>query len=211
MKKNLRQLIDEHPDLKKIIDNPELTWEQKQKAIGQYADTLVKNTKIELIIFLIWLPIGIFLTWNLRGDNISDFILLIVALFGIPLLLMFFYHYFKDKKKNKKPIKFPTITIKGHSDADEILKYKNLLDMGAITQDEYNKKKAQILGIEEPLQEKELQSNKIELIQKSEEESDKIEKDIYYIEKSIWVCGKCKNINSNMHDKCQNCGKNYEP
>lgn len=33
------------------------------------------------------------------------------------------------------------------SDADEILKYKNLLDMGAITQEEYDAKKRQILNI----------------------------------------------------------------
>ncbi|ASV67614.1 SHOCT domain-containing protein [Cytobacillus kochii] len=31
--------------------------------------------------------------------------------------------------------------------ADEIMKYKNLLDVGAITEDEYNKKKKEILGI----------------------------------------------------------------
>lgn len=33
------------------------------------------------------------------------------------------------------------------SGADEIMKYKNLLDMGAITQEEYDAKKKQILGI----------------------------------------------------------------
>jgi hypothetical protein len=33
------------------------------------------------------------------------------------------------------------------SDADELAKFKKLLDDGAITQDEYNKKKTQILGL----------------------------------------------------------------
>lgn len=33
------------------------------------------------------------------------------------------------------------------SSADEILKYKNLLDAGAITEEEYNAKKRQLLGI----------------------------------------------------------------
>lgn len=33
------------------------------------------------------------------------------------------------------------------SSADEILKYKNLLDMGAITEDEFNEKKRQLLGL----------------------------------------------------------------
>lgn len=32
------------------------------------------------------------------------------------------------------------------SEADEILKYKNLLDMGVITQDEFGQKKKQIMG-----------------------------------------------------------------
>lgn len=33
------------------------------------------------------------------------------------------------------------------SSADEILKYKDLLDMGAITQDEFDEKKRQLLGL----------------------------------------------------------------
>jgi hypothetical protein len=35
----------------------------------------------------------------------------------------------------------------GNDAADEIMKYKNLLDVGAITQEEYNAKKAQLLGL----------------------------------------------------------------
>ncbi|WP_419724593.1 SHOCT domain-containing protein [Terrisporobacter petrolearius] len=34
-----------------------------------------------------------------------------------------------------------------NSSADEILKYKNLLDMGAITEEEFNDKKKQLLGV----------------------------------------------------------------
>ncbi len=34
-----------------------------------------------------------------------------------------------------------------HSDADELLKFKNLLDSGVITQDEFDAKKRQILGL----------------------------------------------------------------
>lgn len=33
------------------------------------------------------------------------------------------------------------------SSTDEILRYKNLLDMGAITQEEYEKKKSDLLGL----------------------------------------------------------------
>lgn len=38
-------------------------------------------------------------------------------------------------------------TNTGISEADEILKYKQLLDDGAITQEEYEAKKKQLLGI----------------------------------------------------------------
>ena len=41
----------------------------------------------------------------------------------------------------------PQIQIQQTSSADEILKYKNLLDMGIITQDEFEKKKKQLLGL----------------------------------------------------------------
>ena len=34
-----------------------------------------------------------------------------------------------------------------HSQADEIKKYKELLDSGAITQEEYDSKKKQLLGL----------------------------------------------------------------
>ena len=46
----------------------------------------------------------------------------------------------------KQQKKAPT-TSHAVSSADEILKYKNLLDMGAITQDEFDKKKKELLGI----------------------------------------------------------------
>lgn len=49
---------------------------------------------------------------------------------------------FKESKK--------TVTIQQEnttSAADEILKYKNLLDIGALTQDEFNRKKKELLGL----------------------------------------------------------------
>jgi hypothetical protein len=39
------------------------------------------------------------------------------------------------------------INISKNSDADELAKFKKLLDDGAITEEEYNKKKKQILGL----------------------------------------------------------------
>ena len=40
-----------------------------------------------------------------------------------------------------------SITIEPNSDADELKKYKTLLDSGAITQEEYDAKKKQLLGL----------------------------------------------------------------
>lgn len=39
------------------------------------------------------------------------------------------------------------VQMQSSSSADEILKYKNLLDMGAITQEEFEQKKSELLGI----------------------------------------------------------------
>ncbi len=40
-----------------------------------------------------------------------------------------------------------SLTDSGNNDADELMKYKQLLDAGAITQEEYEIKKRQILGL----------------------------------------------------------------
>ena len=45
------------------------------------------------------------------------------------------------------PVVQQTASGQNYSSADEILKFKELLDMGAITEDEFNIKKKQILGI----------------------------------------------------------------
>ncbi|WP_081112366.1 SHOCT domain-containing protein [Fusobacterium necrophorum] len=39
------------------------------------------------------------------------------------------------------------VSINQTSAADEILKFKNLLDQGIITQDEFDKKKKELLGL----------------------------------------------------------------
>ena len=41
----------------------------------------------------------------------------------------------------------PTRVVQQVSAADEILKYKQLLDAGVITQEEFDKKKAELLGL----------------------------------------------------------------
>lgn len=47
----------------------------------------------------------------------------------------------------KQQKKAPTITSQSVSSADELLKFKNLLDIGIITQEEFEQKKKQLLGL----------------------------------------------------------------
>lgn len=54
---------------------------------------------------------------------------------------------FMGEIKNYQKIEVSSSASNGLSAADEIKKYKELLDMGAITQDEFDQKKNQLLGI----------------------------------------------------------------
>ncbi len=53
----------------------------------------------------------------------------------------------KRVEEYKQSSKAPTVINSAPSDADELLKFKNLLDMGVITQEEFDAKKKQILGL----------------------------------------------------------------
>jgi hypothetical protein len=53
------------------------------------------------------------------------------------------YGVFKNYKENGEP----TANTNTISNADEIKKYKDLLDAGAITQEEFEAKKKQLLGL----------------------------------------------------------------
>lgn len=56
--------------------------------------------------------------------------------------------YVKDRVQYyKSGLHQPSQIVQQVSGADELIKYKQLLDMGAITQDEFNEKKKQILGL----------------------------------------------------------------
>lgn len=55
--------------------------------------------------------------------------------------------YIKYRIDVIKQAKIKQLTVPATSPADEILKYKNLLDMGAITSEEYESKKAQLLAL----------------------------------------------------------------
>ena len=48
----------------------------------------------------------------------------------------------KTKEERKQPVAQQAISA-----ADELKKFKELLDLGAITQEEYNTKKKQLLGL----------------------------------------------------------------
>ncbi len=53
----------------------------------------------------------------------------------------------QDVENNSLPIKANSDTGSKFSEADEILKFKNLLDAGIITEDEFEQKKKQLLGL----------------------------------------------------------------
>lgn len=55
-------------------------------------------------------------------------------------------NYCKEQVDNYKSSKYNK-TVTATSPADELKKFKELLDMGAITQEEFNAKKKQILGL----------------------------------------------------------------
>ena len=56
--------------------------------------------------------------------------------------------YVKRKVHECKTAKSaPTVTVAATSAADELMKFKNLLDMGVITQEEFDAKKKQLLGL----------------------------------------------------------------
>lgn len=52
--------------------------------------------------------------------------------------------YIQDKIREARQ---PKAVVASVSAADEVLKLKNLLDMGVITQEEFNAKKTQLLGL----------------------------------------------------------------
>lgn len=53
----------------------------------------------------------------------------------------------KKRDVDSKPERVNRINAAGYSSADEIAKYKALLDQGAITQPEFEMKKRQLLGL----------------------------------------------------------------
>ena len=52
-----------------------------------------------------------------------------------------------DIQERIKETRQPKVAVAANSAADEVLKLKNLLDMGIITQEEFDTKKKELLGI----------------------------------------------------------------
>lgn len=57
------------------------------------------------------------------------------------------YKYVKERIREAKQAPAPQVVETQTSDADELLKFKQLLDAGVITQEEFDAKKKQILGL----------------------------------------------------------------
>lgn len=84
----------------------------------------------------------------------------------------------------------PTLNLKSENEKIELIKkYKELLDMGGITEDEFNQKKEEILS--DSLSTKEKNENK--MLTKKEKVNG-------------WVCSNCETINSEDAKLCQYCG-----
>ena len=72
------------------------------------------------------------------------------VVFGVSLrkmVLKAMYEFIIGKIREVRGKEKSTTSNEITTNADEILKYKQLLDMGAITTEEYERKKKQLLGI----------------------------------------------------------------
>ena len=56
-------------------------------------------------------------------------------------------NYIKGRIRDAKNVKTGATVISENSPADEILKYKSLLESGIISQDEFEAKKKELLGL----------------------------------------------------------------
>ena len=71
---------------------------------------------------------------------------LICALY-LAIVVLELYKHFSKINEDKKPSNSETPTIQNMSSADELKKLKDLLDDGIITQEEFDTKKKQLLGL----------------------------------------------------------------
>ena len=71
---------------------------------------------------------------------------LVCALYLSMVVLELFKHFSKLEEENKPRVSKTTI-VQNASSADELKKYKELLDQGIISQEEFDAKKTQLLGL----------------------------------------------------------------
>ena len=111
-----------------------------------------KKDRIAVSISVLLLPITIF--WSAEKNNPVPFIL-----FFSPVILYWIYRFIQNDltflQRNPKTAKDKSIreiatdvvrTFKSKNKADELLKWNELLEKGAITQEEYDKAKRDLLG-----------------------------------------------------------------
>ena len=97
---------------------------------------------VVLVIVLIWL-IPVVLVFNdAKRNNIEPPILWAIIVFFAIILGLIAYLIVRNLKLKKG-----SYNADGISSADELVKYKKLLDDGVITQEEFNAKKKQIFGL----------------------------------------------------------------
>ena len=126
-----RRMIYRFDEVKAYISDAERKTisVRKQDIIGSHIETSVKHGEKELVSIRFELP-------SCTVDISSQ---------TYPAgFTKFLSHCISSRQKNTLP---KSTTSKNHSAADELLKYKKLLDLGAITQEEYNIKKTQLLEL----------------------------------------------------------------
>ena len=113
---------------------------------------MTKKDRIAISISVLCIPITIF--WSAEKNNPVPFIL-----FFSPVILYWGYRFIQNDlaflQRNPKTAKDKSIreiatdvvrTFKTTNKADELLKWNDLLAKGAITQEEYDKAKRDLLG-----------------------------------------------------------------
>ena len=92
---------------------------------------MTKKDRIAVSISITWILIMALVAVNERGDGLE--------VFSVSSSPVFFYWTYRFKKNEKKSA---TIAAK----PDQLLKWNELLAKGAITQEEYDKAKRDLLG-----------------------------------------------------------------
>ena len=115
---------------------------------------MTKKDRITVSISITWILIIALIAASQRRDNLEIF-----SVFSSPVFLYWIYRFIQNdlsflqrnpKTANDKSIREIATdvvrTFKATNKADELLKWNELLEKGAITQEEYDKAKRDLLG-----------------------------------------------------------------